>query len=212
MADFAPRSIDTRHSLTYHLLGGAGVLSRLAFEIETRPESELTNDDRVGYVGYVIGAITESVSALETETWEILHHGPGNHLGSGGFDQQARDFLRPLAELIDGQDVLSRFATILHLLNRPPLCRGRQPWQDAGLLVRLRNEIVHYKSRWGAEYERKNLMAALEKQRLPKAPFYSAGLEFFPHRPQRVKSSLGGRHCRSRNRRLLFARQHTFAS
>jgi hypothetical protein len=47
--------------------------------------------------------------------------------------------------------------------------RGTQPWQDADLLVRLRNELVHYKSKWGQEMEKLKLSSL--KQLHPCPPF-----------------------------------------
>jgi|ERR1017187_1287235 hypothetical protein len=54
--------------------------------------------------------------------------------------------------------------------------------ENASLLVKLRNEIVHYKSRWGVELERARLVGALEAKRHRRPPFMPAtGMNFFPH-------------------------------
>ena len=75
----------------------------------------------------------QSTAALECEVWEVTVYGPGHHLGSNGTDDEARDFLAPIAEVIDSQSVLERYQMVLHLLKRNSLNRGGQPWQDASI-------------------------------------------------------------------------------
>jgi hypothetical protein len=112
----------------------------------------------------------------------VLTHGPGHHLGSNEIHRAARDFLVPLAEIIDRQQgPLERYQTILHLLHKAALGKGEQPWQDAAILIQLRNEITHYKSQWGQEMERKSLIKSLRELRLERPPFIPANTNFFPH-------------------------------
>jgi len=117
--------------------------ARGAASIESKPVEQVTEDDKTAHFGYVGGAIMQATAALESEIWEVMVYGPGHHLGSNGIDMAARDLLAPLAEMIDGESVLDRYRLVLHLLNKQPLGRGRQPWQDAELVVRLGNELVH---------------------------------------------------------------------
>ncbi|MFO0802822.1 MAG: hypothetical protein U0791_06830 [Gemmataceae bacterium] len=122
----------------------------------------------------------QSVAALEAESWELARYGPGHHLGSNGVDARAQAFLQPLAEMLDRLGVLDRFAKLLHLLEKPPLDRGSQPSQNADLLVKLRNELTHYKSMWGQEAERSRLFASLKILGLAKPSFVLDGGNFFP--------------------------------
>jgi hypothetical protein len=124
----------------------------------------------------------QCVAAVEAESAELTLRGPGNELGSDRVDRKALDFLQPLAEVIDDQNALTRFKLILHLLNKPPLSEGEQPWQDMALLVRLRNELVHYKSKWGKELEGQKMYKSLQHLRLAKPSFVAANNAFFPHR------------------------------
>ena len=172
---------DVRSSLTGHFLMAAAMQARTAAEIELRPAAAVTEDDKVAHRGYVVGAIMQATAALECEIWEIMVYGPGHHLGSNGIDCEARDVLAPVAEVIDGESVLERYVLVLHLLKKKSLDRGAQPWKDASLVVRLRNEIVHYKSRWGKELERSKLFRALQDKGHPKPPFVQGNANFFPH-------------------------------
>ena len=112
---------------------------------------------------------------------ELTIHGPGNHLGSNAVDRRDHEFLAPLTDFIDDQDALTRYNVILHLLGKQPIPEGEQPWQDMAVLVRLRNELIHYKSRWGREMERQKFFKTLHQLRLPKPPFVPEGSFFFPH-------------------------------
>jgi hypothetical protein len=173
---------DARFRFTVPFLCGAALMSRLAFEIEHANPDDISEESRTAHRSYVVGAIMQATAALETEIWDFAVYGPGHHLGSDQIDQRAKAFLSPLVELIDGQDTMSRFETVLHLLGKPSLPRGQQPWQDAELVIRLRNELVHYKSRWGEELAGQKLFKALHQKKLPRPPFVSAcGANFFPH-------------------------------
>jgi hypothetical protein len=89
--------------------------------------------------------------------------------------------LAPLQPMIDDQDVLQRYLLVLHLLKKEPIGRDGTVWEDAKLLVRLRNALVHYRSRWGREINATNLLASLRKLNLPRPPFVSEHQPFFPH-------------------------------
>jgi hypothetical protein len=136
---------------------------------------------RTEHRGLATAAIMQCAAAVEAETAELTMHGPGSHLGSDHTDMKALEVLALLAEFIDDQDALTRYQIILHILNKRPLSEGAQPWQDMALLVRLRNELIHYKSKWGKEMDRQKLFKALKHMRLPKPPFVPLNASFFPH-------------------------------
>jgi hypothetical protein len=177
----ATATADVRSSLTAQFLMAAGMQARSAGEIEGREPRSVTEDEKTYHRGLVVGAIMQAVAALECEIWEVMTYGPGHHLGSNGIDSNARNLLEPLSEMIDAESILDRYRFVLHILQKPAMNSGQQPWQDAALAIRLRNELVHFKSRWGAELERSKMLRALEEKKHPKAPFIEA-TNFFPHR------------------------------
>ena len=76
------------------------------------------------------------------------------------------------------QEPLERYQVILHLLHKTPLGnRG----QDMAILIKLRNQITHYKSQWGQQMEGKELFKSLQNLRLKKPPFIPTNTNFFPH-------------------------------
>ncbi len=87
-----------------------------------------------------------------------------------------------LAEMIDGEPTLRRYELTLHLLRKPAFDRGAQPYQHVNIPVRLRNELIHYKSKWGQEMDKERLFSSLEQPRFDKPLFMSPHTNFFPHR------------------------------
>jgi hypothetical protein len=178
----ASATADVRYSFTAQFLRGAALFAQQAREIEDAAGQDTDESTKSEHRANVVAAIMQSVAALEAEVSEVLFHGPGHHLGSNGIDHVARDFLRPLVEMIDRQETLRRYELVLHLLKKPVLDRGVQPYQGADLLVKLRNELVHYKSRWGQEMERQKLFERLRQLRFENPPFIPYhGTNFFPH-------------------------------
>lgn len=173
---------DTRFTFTGQFLEASAMFVRRARALESLASDQVDDAARCEHRGLVCSVIMQSAAALETEAHETCVHGPGAHLGSNGTDAAARDFLVPVAEFVDDQSALERFDLILHLLKKPSLDRGANPYQSAALVVRLRNELVHYKSRWGAEMERNKLQAALRSLGHRPPPFSDASMNFFPHR------------------------------
>lgn len=174
-------SIDSRYSFTTQFLLAAKLFATKAQEIEDASIGSLGDGMTTKHRAYVAGAIMQSVAALEAEIAEVISHGPGHHLGSNGIDAASREFLKPLADVIDGKRIVKRYAFVLHLLRREPMKDGVEPFQSAALLVRLRNELVHYKSKWGREMKREKLFKGLQSLRHPKPPFVQGNVNFFPH-------------------------------
>ena len=173
---------DTRSTFTGQYLEASAIFVRRARSIEASASSQTDDATRCEHRGLVCAVIMQCAAALETETHEVCVHGPGAHLGSNGIDHEAQRFLSPIADVIDDQNTISRFELILHLLRKASLDRGAEPFQSAALVVRLRNELVHYKSRWGAQMESSKLYAAIESLRHKPPPFTHPSMNFFPHR------------------------------
>lgn len=177
--------IDTRYSFTAQFLCGSAVFARRCGQIEdahdVKPQLMPNDDILTEHRGLVTAVIMQTVAAIESESHELTAHGPGHHLGGDHTDKAALAFLAPLAETIARQEILTRYRMILHLLRKPPMDEGRQPWQDVSTLVKARNELVHYKSQWGDDMEGKNLFGRLKGLNLPRPKFQPPNMNYFPH-------------------------------
>jgi hypothetical protein len=177
----ATAEVDVRYSFTAQYLMGSALFARRCAEIERAHPDNPDEATRTEHMALVTAAIMQCAAAVEAESGELTIHGPGSHLGSDRMDRKAAQVLAPLTEFIDDQDALSRFKIILHILNRPPMSEGEQPWQDMETVVKLRNELIHYKSKWGKEMERQKFFKTLQHLRLTRPPFVHPNSNFFPH-------------------------------
>ena len=159
-----------RYSLVAQFLCSSALFARRCVEIErTINPDELLQTE---HLGLVTAAIMQCVAAVEANSAEVIMHGPGSHLGSSADMEENRAFLAPLDEFIDNRrEPLKQYKSILHLLRKPPLIEGDQPWQDMQSLVRLRNELTHHKSKWREEVEETPPFQMLRNLSLPKPPF-----------------------------------------
>jgi hypothetical protein len=174
-------TMDSRYSFTAQFIHGAAIFARHAHEIELAAKA--SDEMQAQHRAYVVGAIVQSAAALESEIAEIVMHGPGHHLGSNHTDHSARDFLSPMKDIIDRQPPLRKYDLVLHLLRKVALDHGALPYQHAELLFQLRNELTHYKSRWGMQMKGpKSVMSRLQNLRLAKPQFATPNMNFFPHR------------------------------
>jgi len=82
--------------------------------------------------------------------------------------------------MIDGQPTLSRYDIVLQLLRKPAFDKGAPPYQDASLVVKLRNELIHYKSRWGEELDQDKTISGLKLLNFNKPSFIHPSNNFFP--------------------------------
>jgi len=164
--------VDVRYSFTAQYLVGSAMFARACAEME-----------RTRHRALVTAAVMQSAAAVEAESAEITVHGPWHHLGGDKADPEVLKFLKPLAEFIDKQESLDRYQTILHLIKKTEIPKDKVPWQDMSTLVKLRNELIHYKSKWGQEMERmKFFNGRLPSLRLAPPPFVDCRSQnFFPH-------------------------------
>ncbi len=172
---------DSRYSFTAQFLRGAGIFAKHAREIEQSTGTTATEDIPSEHRAFVVAAIIHSSAALEAEISEVAEYGPGHHLGSNGLDVLAHDMLSPIAAVVDDQPTLERYQLVLHLLRKPKFAPGHQPLQSVALLIRLRNELVHYKSRFGSKMENIKFLETLRQLNHARPPFVSSHANFFPH-------------------------------
>lgn len=175
---------DTRYTFTEQFLLASAIFTRKAKGIERQFGSSflIPDDARCEHRAYVSSAIMQCTAAIEAETHEICVHGPGDYLGDDHKDNSAHKILLPIADQVDDLPVLERYDLILKSLGKPPLDKGKNPYQSARLLVRLRNMLVHYKSTWESEMSEEKLFKGLQSLAHKAPPFTTDRMNYFPHR------------------------------
>lgn len=177
-------SADTRYTFTGQFLEASAIFTRRAREIEQQfnYSNPIPDEVRCTHRAYVSTTIMQCAAAIETEAHETCVHGPGAYLGSDHMDKGAHKILLPIADQVDDLPTLERFDHILKSLGKSTLDRGKNPYQSAQLMVRLRNKLVHYKSSWGSEMGEEKLFKALQSLHHKAPPFTSSSMNYFPHR------------------------------
>jgi hypothetical protein len=177
----ATGTIDAFYNFTPQFLQGAFMFAAQALEIEETNGSKVSDDLEMRHRALVVAAVTQAEAALESAISEVLMHGPGHHLGSNGVDADKREFLINIADDIDKLPTLVKYQLVLDLLQKRRFEKGSQPFQDADLLVKLRNELIHYKSHTGQKMSAKKLFSSLRSLKHKRAPFISPQSPYFPH-------------------------------
>jgi len=143
-------------------------------------------DDQREHRSYVTASITSSVTFLEASINELFASANYDNLEVGGkLSQLERDRLTGAAEMIANNRLLDRFQLALYFLDRTSFDQGAQPYQDAKVIVNLRNELVHYKPQFRTGPSEKpvevsNWIKALAGKHFPTNPFTGDANPFFP--------------------------------
>jgi hypothetical protein len=176
--------IDARYFFAPQFLMAAAFFSKQAADLELQyARGERSNEELVEqHRAFVVGSVMQACSALEAEISTVLLDGPGHQLGSNGIDHQAARFLRPVAAVFDKLPTLARYSMTLHLLGKRPLDKDGQGYEMADLLVKLRNELVHYKAQWGIARDGPKLVKRLEHLGHPAPPYLTGDNHPFPLR------------------------------
>jgi hypothetical protein len=170
----------------------AVMLSRKCGELEA-VGTNLTDEDRADHRSYAVASILASVAFLEALLNELFASATHDNLevggGRGGLSADERQALADVKEMLDRNEFLDKFQLVLRILGKQAFDRGAQPYQDAKLLVQLRNALVHYKPRWRVggddadqSIEESSLTRGLAQRKFSLNPFTSQGNPFFPDR------------------------------
>jgi len=171
--------LDAKTSFTFQFLRGARMFATDAEEFEKL--KSVTNEQLTSHRSLIMTSIMQSVAALEAEAYSLINDAPGFHKGTNDENLKMKEFLNPLADMIDRLPVLERYEKVLHLLKKPKLEKGSDVYQDAKLAVSLRNEITHFKSLRGEVLEKKQFVKRLKSKNFTIPPFQSKSSNFFPH-------------------------------
>jgi hypothetical protein len=96
-----------------------------------------------------IAAILSSVAFLEASINELYASAKHDNLEVGAkLSTTERQALRDVDEMLRRNSVLNRFQLTVRLLGKQPFDRAAQPYQNADLLIKLRNTLVHYEPQW----------------------------------------------------------------
>ncbi|RBY76881.1 hypothetical protein DQ239_11830 [Blastococcus sp. TF02-09] len=120
-------------------------------------ETELLGKVRVDieHRTYAMTAVLSAVAFLEAlvnETYDDAHDTQHDSGRIAALDGRARGLMAAFWQATRGRDryvgVLDKYRMALLFAGAPPFDQGANPYQDAELLIRLRNELVHFRPTW----------------------------------------------------------------
>lgn len=168
---------------TYHLWA-ADHFSRLAGEIEDSHEgrSKFNLEHRV----YVMNSILSAVAFLEAAINELYQDAHDKHLVYlEHLDQSVLSILSDFWDMTEEDDksflsILDKYQMALRFAGKEPFQKGENPYQDAALVIKLRNYVTHYKPIDLDEKNKHKLDDMVKGKFLPNKMMEGSGNNFFP--------------------------------
>ncbi|MBI2488072.1 MAG: hypothetical protein HYW01_14235 [Deltaproteobacteria bacterium] len=133
---------------SYHLWA-AEHFYQLAGEIEDAHEGRSRFD--IKHRAYVTNTILSSVAFLEAAINEVFQDAFDNYLiYIGSLSVETRKILADFWDMTEADNksfvsILDKYQLALRFAGMEPFNKGENPYQDANLVVKIRNTLIHYK-------------------------------------------------------------------
>ena len=166
----------------------ACLFAQFSFNIETLGDGRSREERLTEQTAYVTGSILSSVAFLEATINEVYADAADGMLNARKLD--AGD-VRRLGILWETEaferraGILEKLQVALTFADSQAFDAGVAPYQDARLLIKLRNFIVHAKPEWITAGVKKGKVPNLEEQlrlKFKLNPLAPEGSEFFPNK------------------------------
>lgn len=167
----------------YHLWA-ANHFAQLTAAIEGKHEGRSRFD--IEHRTYATNAILSSVAFMEAAVNELFQDAADNHQSYiEPLSSEVRAAMATLWKVTEERNrspfsILEKYQVALTCAQKDAFPEGELPYQDANLLVKLRNELVHYKPHTLGGSEIHNLEKKLSNKFTPNALMDGAGNPFFP--------------------------------
>jgi hypothetical protein len=176
------------HAFSAEHARSATLLSRMCGELEASPPTPTAQELVPGHKAYALSSLFSTVAFLEALVNEVIGGAGDDELPLvKGLAPSNRSAISDLQDFLDRASLLDRVQLVLVLAGKEHFDRGRSPFQNAQLVVKLRNALVHYKPSWrgggvpaSPQGEEERLVATLSGK-FPLSPFFAeTGNPFFP--------------------------------
>lgn len=159
-----------------HLMAAAR-FSRLCGVVETENAGKRLGAFYDEQIACVSATVMLAVASLESNINEYLEDA---HLFLPELSRGAR---KEITELLSTAAVLQKYTRVLALKGLPPMNEGALPYQDADLLIAVRNEFVHFHPEWHDSQHRHKKLGLRLAGKFALSPFMSEGQAvMFPQR------------------------------
>jgi hypothetical protein len=175
-------SVASRHYVAGQHLWSARHHARLCAELEAEKTGKTAFD--IQHRAYAVSAVLSSVvflEALVNETFQDAADGNASRIAP--LDQRCIDLMGEYWNDSDGGrhvSILEKFEKALLFADRPRLDRGATPYQDAKLLIGIRNRLVHFRPAWMTAGEQTKEEAKVKGKFAENALMAGKGNPWFP--------------------------------
>jgi hypothetical protein len=153
-----------------HLIAAAG-FSRTVKEIEGAHRGEPLGPFYDEILSFSIAAVYCSVASLEANINEILL-----------FEKRLKSHvLKDCVNLLIGKTrILEKYEGALSLLHYSAIPKGRRPYTDVTILIRLRNALTHFIPEWENQQEAHSILSSQLRGKFRPSSFLSDTDPIFP--------------------------------
>jgi len=174
------------HSFSPQLLQFADLFTELSAVFETQHAGEkLSSAATLEYRADITAAVFSAWSFVEATINEFFWAARENRkalegLSPGIITELGKAGPAPAVEKDPNRRTLEKYQRALEVAHKDLFSKGVPPYQQAFLLSRLRNRLIHFEPEWVKE-EPQELEKDL-KGKFDLSPFHASGALFFPHR------------------------------
>jgi hypothetical protein len=177
--------VATRNYFSTYQLWAAENCAARAAEIEA--SRSIGSPFEIEHRANVLGAITMSVGFLEAMVNEVFadaadHHGIQKDGTLAPLSERTRELMGTWWDLTgEGWErLLQKCQLLLLFADQPRLSTNAQPYQDAALLLNLRNVIVHYRPQTVSAADAPHRLAKRLRHRFPDNPLTFPSVAWWP--------------------------------
>ncbi len=164
---------------SYHLWG-ARHFTQLAQDIENQHSGD-TPTFNVKLQAYVTNAVLSAVAFLEASINEVYDDVADEHPGYvDPLSPETKRLLAGLWERVERWPILEKYQAALLCSGIEPFEKGKPPYQDAKLLIDLRNQLLHARPKTRATGDVDKLSKSLKPRFKPSRLMENAGNPYFP--------------------------------
>jgi len=174
-----------RNYISKDFLWAAEHFSKLAGEIEDKHKGRSIFN--IEHRAYVMNSILSSVAFLEAAINELFQDAHDKHLVYlENLDQSTISILSDFWDMTEEDNksflsILDKYQMALRFADKEPFLKGENPYQRTNLVIRIRNELTHYKPMDLSEESTHKLDDILKgKNFLPNKLMEGSGNNFFP--------------------------------
>jgi len=159
-------TLRTRTNLSYHhLLAACRFTARIA-EVEQANESKPFGAFWEEILHYSLAVAALSVATIECFANELYFEGAilSKSINPAGVEA--------VAEMIDSESILKKYAVALAIRNGKTLDYGCLSVQNVDVLIKLRNAVIHFKPEWLEEQDRHSKLSKQLQYKFKVSPFF----------------------------------------